>query len=283
MTSLESDHNTIKRLIVSNQPFFIGRIAGIELKAVYAVLHHVSLHPTHEIRMGLENNAGIYVKDQSSLEEYVTQLLDSYQDCTLIAEWNRTGRVFAFHGMGQDLVAQRTPSIPKIDALALEPYYVEDSWMSSLQGKSILIVHPFAETMKKQVAHLSDLFPNRDWFTDCTFQFIMPPFTLAGNHQEKDWQEHYHEFLQRLSSIQSFDIALVGAGGYGMLISNYIYKEMGKSVMYIGGALQLFFGIIGKRWFDHKEIMKLVNDNWVRPGPNDKPSHFSRVEKGCYW
>jgi hypothetical protein len=58
---------------------------------------------------------------------------------------------------------------------------------------------------------------------------------------------------------------------------------MGKSVMYIGGALQLFFGVIGKRWFDNKDILKLVNDDWIRPDKGDKPDNFTRVEKGCYW
>ena len=53
--------------------------------------------------------------------------------------------------------------------------------------------------------------------------------------------------------------------------------------MYIGGALQLFFGIIGKRWFDNKEILAFVNDDWIRPLSIDKPTNFSKVEKGCYW
>ena len=68
-----------------------------------------------------------------------------------------------------------------------------------------------------------------------------------------------------------------------MLISDYIFTELNKSVMYIGGALQIFFGVIGKRWFDNKEIMKLVNDDWIRPDKEDKPPNFTNVEKGCYW
>ena len=58
---------------------------------------------------------------------------------------------------------------------------------------------------------------------------------------------------------------------------------MNTSVMYIGGALQLFFGIIGKRWFTNKDILKLMNDEWIRPLSDDKPANFIKVEKGCYW
>ena len=91
----------------------------------------------------------------------------------------------------------------------------------------------------------------------------------------------FQQLVKRRKS--DFDIALVAAGGYGMLVADYIFKEMNKSVMYIGGALQLFFGVIGKRWFDNKEILKMVNDDWIRPNKEDKPDNFTRVEKGCYW
>ena len=167
--------------------------------------------------------------------------------------------------------------------MALEPYYFRDSWMPALKGKKILIVHPFTKTFSKQVLKLKKIFPNRLWFEDCEFRFIQPPLTLAGNHQDKDWQEHLTPFLESLREVKEFDVALVAAGGYGMLVANFIFKELNKSVMYIGGALQLFFGVIGKRWFENKDILKLVNDDWLRPNKEDKPSNFTKVEKGCYW
>ncbi len=284
---MNPDHTLIKRLLDSNQPFFIGRIAGVELKIAHLLLNGVSPTATEyrEERARLETNAGIYTKTNESVQEYVKQLLEAYEHCTVIAEWERTGKVFSFTGMGQELVAARTPHIPKINALALEPYYIADphSWMSALQGKRILIIHPFIDTMKRQVAQFPKLFPGRQWFKDCTFQFVAPPFTLAGNHQGKDWQEHLQHFLATLDQSADYDIALVAAGGYGMMISDYLYSKLNKSVIYIGGALQLFFGIIGKRWFDNKAILSLVNDDWVRPGQAERPSHFAQVERGCYW
>lgn len=284
---MNPEHMIIKRLLESNQPFFIGRIAGIELKMAYLLHKGVSIteKECQEERSRLETNAGIYAKTDESLQKYVTQLLEAYEHCSVIAEWERTGIVFSFTGMGQDLVTMRTPHIPKINALALEPYYVADphSWMSSLQGKRILVVHPFVETIQRQVTQLDKLFPGRQWFCDCTFQFVAPPFTLAGNHQGKDWQEHLDDFYRKIDQCQEFDVALVAAGGYGMIISDYLYTKCHKSVLYIGGALQIFFGIIGKRWFDNRAILSLVNDDWVRPGQAERPAHFTQVEKGCYW
>jgi hypothetical protein len=282
MSNAQKDNLYIKRVIEENKPFFIGRIAGCELKVAYNVLNNNLLDIVDDLKE-LENNAGINVKNNESLRIYVEKLVESYENCTVIAEWDTDGKVFEHTGIGQKLITSRTPNIPKINALALEPYYFRDSWMPALKGKKILVVHPFTKTFSKQAQNLKKIFPNRLWFEDCEFQFVQPPLTLAGNHQDKDWQEHLTPFLESLREVKEFDVALVAAGGYGMLVANFIFKELNKSVMYIGGALQLFFGVIGKRWFENKDILELVNDDWLRPNKEDKPSNFTKVEKGCYW
>lgn len=278
----QKDNFYIKQVIASDKPFFIGRIAGCELKVAYNHLKGDFLELADDV-IELENNAGIKITSKESLDRYVQSLIKSYEDCTVIAEWEQTGKVYAHTGIGQQLITERTPKIPKIDARALEPYYFKDSWMPALKGKRILVVHPFVKTLKKQVPNMGKLFPGRSWFEDCQFEFAQPPLTLAGNHEGKDWQEHYDKFIGELKDFGTFDMALVAAGGYGMLIAHHIYKELGKSVIYIGGALQLFFGVIGKRWFENKEILKMVNDDWIRPDKEDKPANFTKVEKGCYW
>ena len=282
MNKAQKDNLYIKEIIQENKPFFIGRIAGCELKVAYCFQQGNLLDVVDEIRE-LENNAGIFTKDNESLKKYTQKLIESYDHCTIIAEWDTDGKVFAHTGSGQQYITKRTPKTPKLDARALEPYYFKDNWMPALKGKKILIIHPFSKTLVKQVQNLKLAFPGKSWFEDCQIEFATPPLTLAGNHNNTDWQEHLTPFLESLREVKEFDVALVAAGGYGMLIADFIFKEMGKSVMYIGGALQLFFGVIGKRWFDNKDILKLVNDDWIRPDKDDKPANFIKVEKGCYW
>jgi len=282
MNIIEKDNLYIKNIIYEGMPFFIGRIAGCELKVAYLYKIGNTLDIEYELKK-LENNAGIYTKNKESLELYITKLIESYDNCTIIAEWDQKGKVFEYTGSGQEFIKKRTPQILKINALSLEPYYFKNNWMSALKNKKILIIHPFSKTFENQILNIKKIFPNCEWFEDCTFQFVKPPLTLAGNHKDKDWQEHLTPFLESLKKIKDFDIALVAAGGYGMLVANFIFKDLNKSVMYIGGALQIFFGVIGKRWFDNKDILKLVNDDWVRPDKNDKPDNFLVVEKGCYW
>ena len=54
--------------------------------------------------------------------------------------------------------------------------------------------------------------------------------------------------LTDINKAFDFDIALVSCGGFGMLVSDFIFTTLNKSAIYVGGSLQLYFGIIGNRW-----------------------------------
>lgn len=289
MPGLISDQHRIASLLVDTQlPHLIGRIAGIELRVAYAVLEK-TYRLTDRDLLELENNAGIHVTSRESLKEYATRLVHAYEACSMIAEWPQEGEVYQITGEGQRFIARRTPSIHKCSALSLEPYYLppgEFTWMTALKGKRILVLHPFVHTFQRQIEYIQQLYPGRSWFEGCTFQFLRPPVTLAGNHQHQDWREHEERCIQQLRehyAAHPFDVALVGAGGYGMLLSHRIIQEFGTHVVYIGGALQLFFGVIGKRWFTNREVMSLMNERWTRPAKEDQPMAYERVERGCYW
>jgi hypothetical protein len=289
LSSANTDHERIYQLLSdSERPHFIGRIAGVELKVAYSILEKPQLLTQRDL-LELDNNAGIHITSNESLKEYATELVQAYEACSMIGEWPTTGEVFQVTGAGQQFIARRTPSIQKCSALSLEPYYLPPTdltWMSALKGKRILILHPFVHTFQKQLEHLRDLYPTRAWFEGCEFQFIRPPVTFAGNHQKIDWKIHCETCIKQLREhhrATPFDVALVGAGGYGMLLSHFIFRELGSHVVYVGGALQLFFGVIGKRWFTNQPIMALVNDHWTRPLKEDQPTDYQRIEKGCYW
>ena len=274
-----ADQNYLISCLQGSSPFFIGRIAGVELQVAYDDHHGYGISLTS--RNELENNAGIHTTSEQSLKTYGKKLCEAYDHCTAIAIWEKTGPVYAATGRAQDWILQRT-CCPTIQARALEPYYTPDSWMAAMNGKRVLIVHPFYHSIQRQLSRLAVLFPTRQWFHSCQIEVVVPPMTCAGNHEDKDWQTHLTSFYETIHN-KEFDIALVAAGGYGMIISDMIYTRLHRSVIYVGGALQLFFGIIGKRWFDQKEILALMNDDWIRPLKQDQPLHHTRIEKGCYW
>ena len=57
--------------------------------------------------------------------------------------------------------------------------------------------------------------------------------------------------------------------------------------MYIGGGLQLYFGIKGNRWTNHPVISKMFDDKWCSVKEEDKPESLSKnprlCENSCYW
>ena len=109
--------------------------------------------------------------------------------------------------------------------------------------------------------------------------------TLAGNHENKEWHDHFEEFKEQLLSNNDFEVALVSCGGYGIPVCGFIYEEMNKSTIYMGGVLQMIFGICGGRWeVEEKSALdKYRNQYWTRPSQNEKPRNFQSIEGGCYW
>jgi len=274
------DNLKILKHIRNKSPFFIGRFScGNEVDSVGLAIHGNLL----------ESNAGIRCSTSESFQDYVTTCRHAFSICTLICTWDCYCR-----SRGQEALLKQviSSSCERAYARGLWAYYFleQENWMNELNGKSILIISPFVESIKQQLRNASKIFSGRhyQWFQDCTFSFVKPPVTLAGNHGGKDWREHYQDFKERILQSQAgsdFEVALVSCGGYGIPICGFIFEELERSAIYVGGALQIFFGILGGRWeIEEKEILdRYKNEYWIRPGREEKPENFSSIEGGCYW
>ena len=60
---------------------------------------------------------------------------------------------------------------------------------------------------------------------------------------------------------------------------------MNKSVIYPGGGLQLYFGIMGNRWKKWwKYHRKGSEEYWIEPLDIDKPTNSHLIDgNGAYW
>ena len=54
------------------------------------------------------------------------------------------------------------------------------------------------------------------------------------------------------------------------------------SAVYVGGGLQLLFGIRGRRWADPAEIAAVTRGSWVWPSAAETPPRAEVVEGGAY-
>jgi hypothetical protein len=72
-----------------------------------------------------------------------------------------------------------------------------------------------------------------------------------------------------------FDVALLGCGAYGIPLLGFIKKELQKSGIYVGGGLQLYFGIRGQRWDRSPDVSCYYNEDWIRCSEQEKPRHIN--------
>ena len=124
------------------------------------------------------------------------------------------------------------------------------------------------------------LFPEgTDALPEMDLRFVKPPLTLGSSDCGRSYFEMARPSLQEFGGLD-FDIALVSAGGYAPL---YLLKarEMGKSAIHVGGALQTMFGIMGKRWEDREHVARFLNESWIRPA--ERPAGCEYIDGGAYW
>lgn len=161
-------------------------------------------------------------------------------------------------------------------------------WTLHLKKKKVLIVNPFVKSMKKQLDSGFKFFKDKDIFPeDVEFIFYKSFQSVSGNKPHSDWFMTFKIMCNDIKRLD-FDIALLGCGGYGLPLCNFIYKDMGKSSVYVGGGLQLLFGVMGQRWVEQSDGLwpRIAKENgckFIRPSGDEIPQNIERVEGGCYW
>lgn len=165
----------------------------------------------------------------------------------------------------------------------LEPFWCTKPWTRYLEGKRVVVVHPFAESIKNQYDNYRDkLFENPMVLPDFTsLRVIKAVQSLGGKSEYNDWFEALDYMKDKIDQ-DDYDVCLIGCGAYGFPLAAHV-KRMGKQAIHFGGALQLLFGIRGNRWDNMDDYKSLVNQYWARPKGDEIPQAKDKVENGCYW
>ena len=228
----------------------------------------------------MKNNAGIFVTDYNSKEQYSNLFIDSIENSELFFGWD--GHCFCD---SQTYIQNKFFDKQMLWGFALDIFHYIHSnpWTLALKGKRILIISPFEDSIVKQIP-IRDKIYGIDLFPECTFSTIKPPQT-QGDELSKPFIQELNTFYRKLDELNGiYDIALVSCGGYGNIICNYIYKK-GYSSICVGGVLQMYFGILGNRWLKERlDIFYLYfNKYWCRPLSSEKPLNHTNIEGSCYW
>lgn len=273
---LEEANELMAQWIQEKKVFSAGRFGSIELKATWNFDLHQNNSAIEKLLFEMQNNAGFFPRTLPMLEQFSEIMKVSTAQMDLLGVW--------FNPM-EDYVIERYGENAQLTHLtALEPWYVDNPWTKALEGRKVLVIHPFAETIKRQYRNRKYLFSREDILPEFGALYTLKAVqTIAGIVDERfqNWFEALEWMFEEAMQID-FDIAIIGCGAYGFPLAAKI-KKAGRSAVHMGGAAQLLFGIKGRRWDHHPIIGQLYNDYWVRPGIDEKPAGAENVEEGCYW
>lgn len=271
----------ISNALESDAPALVCRYGGTEMRVVSQFLKHINKRNkfSPKIKKMISDLSGFYPADEYNLSRFSSEFLELLKDTDVMGVWNTKGEKFVsehFLGENTKLVA--------LDAINSINY--KHPWSKHLKGKKVLVIHPFEESIREQYKKRELLFENKDTLPDFELITMKPVQSLADNKDNlpySTWFEALDAMKKHIDSID-FDIAIIGAGAYGIFLAHHC-KMIGKKAVHMGGATQILFGITGKRWenkYDNS-VGKLINEHWVRPMASERPKGAEKVEGGCYW
>lgn len=276
--SAEQGNQRIKEHILLGEPFMVGRLGQTEMSSVIArETGGSSMEERLNADKYLSINAGFFPCDSKAIDHYTEIFLEAISSMDLMGIY--------FFINNEEYMIQKYMDAPYC-ALprCLEPFYYADPWSGALVGKRVLVIHPFAETIRRQYEKRAKLFHNPNILPEFDLQTIRAVQTSGGHRDDRftNWFEALEWMKGQIDQV-NFDIALLGCGAYGIPLQAYI-KRKGKQSVYVGGGLQILFGIKGQRWDEHPFISKLYNEYWVRPSEIEKFDGCQSVEGvGPYW
>jgi len=282
----------IEKKLSDNTPCMIARLGAIELRCLCSYLYFIKNPPLSFFSRATEyiqcktppfwwwdlsikemsNNTGFFPVNIENFGQYFALITEDMRLVDILGSCQDTEMVFK----------ENLKTAVRIRLVDLEPYYHSEPWTKALKGKTILVIHPFSESITRQYQKRELLFNNPNILPEFNLKTIQAIQSIAGsNVQYKDWFEAL-EYMKNQINLIDFDIAIIGCGAYGFPLAAHI-KRLGKKAIVLGGATQILFGIRGTRWESFPPCRPLMNENWVRPLKSEVPNNFEIVEGGCYW
>ncbi len=296
-TEIAVGSERILRTMQSGKPFFIGRNGSTEQAALsfwFTLRKSGRTWPT-DIRRNLYIGAGIWPPTDESLDKWAQEYMSALGLVDgLAAGWYRP-----FANAESVLLDYAAPKAFRTPLRALETYYTlpEFRWTRHLANKKVAVVTSFSKTVAEQTSSPDRIYSI--WKSMKEAGTILPLTTTwipirshfhsevaMGDSTEwpaeiNNWDEAANYIVEGVKA-SGATVALIGCGALGMIIGGRL-RQLGISVVVMGGAIQVLFGIKGRRWERHEVISKFWSESWVWPSESETPRGSLKIEGGCYW
>lgn len=283
----EGVQQEIISLLKSENPCMIARFGSVELQSVIDYLYPATFRNIipflkHKIPSWgyapstirtMYINAGFFPSTRSDLDRFGKMMVESIKYVDILGSW-RPEEIYLKSYIEDKLL------VPLAD---LEPYYFEEPWTVALEGKKVLVIHPFEDSILAQYKKWGNLFDNQQLQPNFKLLTLKAVQSIAGNKPDNfnNWFEALEWMKYEIDKLD-FDIAIIGCGAYGFPLAAYV-KQIGKKAIHLGGAVQYLFGIKSNAGNNTIKLPKLYNEFWIYPSRSETPRGIENVENSRYW
>ncbi|WP_196521367.1 hypothetical protein [Nostoc sp. WHI] len=289
----------IKDILSKDKPCMISRLGSTELDTILVYLNIIDKSSLllksikyingdfgwfwwdESVEKKIINLSGFFPADETNLNRFCELMIRDIKNIDVLGSWLEAEEEFA-------KLLPNTINATRVSLKDLEPYRHERPWSAALEGKTVLVIYPFEESIKQQYKKRHLLFADSKVLPEFELKTIPAVQSIAGNSVDfPTWFDALNFMCDRISNID-FDIAVIGAGAYGLPLAAFV-KNIGKKSIHLGGGTQILFGIRGARWDERPYYQELFNEHWVHPLPSEKPATVNNfvqshgTENGCYW
>lgn len=269
----------IKEAILSNKPFMFGRHGSNEIQMAFhgqmldkGIIEKIDCK---KLTASCEHS-GFFPVEEEMFRKFNELIIEATEQCDIYGAFRAVAEdYYMSEYLKKDAVVTHTNT--------MDFWRYEEPFTYALKGKKVLVVHYLAEQIEEQYKKRDKLFENKKVLPEFELRTFKAVQTIAGQKDPRfaNWFEALDYMCEEIQKID-FDIAILGCGAYGMPLSAKI-KKMGKQSIYMGGVLQMLFGIRGRRWDAEPKAAALYNEHWVSPDAGSVPKGSNSVEGGCYW
>jgi hypothetical protein len=259
---VESQYGFMKE---EKEPFLIGRWGTVEAELLR---HYMGLISKYEKRYNkyvsstMHTCAGFF---SSGDKKYMHNYGEIYKKATEEADLMKTIGIIPKEIKMISYIDEKKKII---SSKKVRPWFQKKPWTRYLKDRKVLVVSPFKKDIVDQYKKRDKLFENGRVLPDFSLEAVKAVNTRGKKDVSfSSWFEALEYQKEMISSVD-FDIALLGCGAYGMPLCDYIKTELNRSAIYMGGGLQLLFGLRGARWDGQDQYEELFNEHWKYPDEN---------------
>ena len=239
-----AEQEKIKSYILTGKPCFVGRYGSIELSAFVnylTVTNQIEDLPKYSplkyvmdlcypnwfsigTKNGMCNNAGFFPCMDENLLKWGRLVQADTKNLDVLLTWRSEENYIRSFLQGKKTVC---------NSELYNPFMYPNPWTKALEGKKVLVVSPFADSIEKQYARREKLFANPDVLPKFNLITVKAYNVLRGINPYTDihsWFDALEKMKEKISRL-SFDVALLGCGAYAFSLASYIKIRGGYQLL----------------------------------------------------